>query len=87
MIDKQHKEDINIPNGPFCLFGKCFPNTTIRYPSCREHTDALSRSYQIQILLSARKKAVNGEIYSRQRLFCYSFLSSVCDADALCCFN
>lgn len=32
MIDKQHKEDINIPNGPFCLFEKCFPNTTIRYP-------------------------------------------------------
>ena len=56
MIDKQHKEDINIPNGPFCLFEKCFPNTTIRYPPCREHTDALSRSYQIQILLCARKK-------------------------------
>ena len=24
-IDAQHKEDINIPNEPFCLFGKMFP--------------------------------------------------------------
>ena len=73
MIDEQHKEDINITNGPFCLFGKMFPeyNDSVS-PLSGAYRCAFAVVSNTEFTLRA-KKAVNGEIYSRQRLFCYSF--------------